>query len=94
MLRADDVARQRIATDLAEAVDDGVWFRGAQSRSAHLGILPKPAGCLGPPLVRFRMSQSGPARFSQLAGLRATEARRCFGNMPGDPPKDRDAPGA
>ena len=29
-------------------------FRGAQSRSAHLGILPKPAGGLGPPLVRFR----------------------------------------
>jgi len=65
-------------------------FRGAQSRSAHLGILPKPAGGW----CAFEMSQSGPARLSPLAGLRATAARRCFGNMPGDPPKDRDAPGA
>ena len=31
---------------------------------------------------------------TQLAGPRATEAQRCSGNMPGDPPKGRDAPGA
>ena len=32
-------------------------------------------------------------RLSQPAGPRATEARRCSGNRPGDPQRDRDAPG-
>jgi hypothetical protein len=33
-------------------------------------------------------------RISQLAGPRVTAARRCSGNMPGDRPTERDAPGA
>jgi hypothetical protein len=44
---------------------------------------------------RARVSRARTAgRISQRANPRVTEAQQCFGNMPGDRPTDRDAPGA
>jgi hypothetical protein len=44
--------------------------------------------------AKERMSRGFSESLSQSADPRATEARRWSGNRPGDPPIDRDAPGA